>query len=161
MHKDFHLSETEKNLLKSLDFTELLEKDFDERLRIYKRILGSERGEWFCEYSDKKFFLIKQQESLTKWVNQSKAKNKWKMEAHIRISELERSLTSKELELFMEDIAELMLGIGVTHEEARTIMELSQRIEEAKGNLGNDRSNNKLEIAEESLREYIEHIKSE
>lgn len=49
-----------------------------------------------------------------------------------KINNLERVLSPKEGEAFLADLAEQKLGVGVTREEAKTILELSKKIEELK-----------------------------
>lgn len=157
-YEDFCLSKTEVDKLKSVNFEKIKNKDFKERLNVFTEILGEERGGLFNIYADKQLFLKKQQEGLLKWVNKTKIKPKWRKEIIRRISKMEKSLNDKDLDSFMEELASLKLGLGVTEEEAITIMKLSQRIEEARVKMDKGGSRTDYENATSSLEEYKNKI---
>jgi hypothetical protein len=156
--KTFSLSETEKEKLKLLGHKLLIEVDKGERLRIFKKIIGKEKADWFNDYFEKNFHLKYQKEGMLKWANEAEMKPKWKNEVIRKITSLKTALTKQEEESFYEELAKLSLGLGITEEEIKTITQLSQSIEDAKEKIKYGGSSDELEQARKNMKDYVDSI---
>lgn len=105
--------------------------------------------------------LSEQQHILIDWANNTDIKPKWHKEIMREISKMDKALSDSEFDLFIEELAKLKLGIGVTMEEANVIVELSKRIDVAKTNMENGGSRVAYDKARADLENYQKKIIAE
>lgn len=158
------LSKEEASRLKDIDFEMLTTIDRDERLDILSRIVESEKVEWLNSKIEKDFIskiLKDQQKSLLEWIkNNREVELKWRDEIIRKISSLNKPLNEKEMDDFIEELANLTLGIGVTVEEAQKVTELCEKADEAKLVMDNGGSKSDYDIAKKNLDDYTEMLKN-
>ena len=155
------LSESEANKVKVLNFEQLISAEREERLRILSEVIDKDKAVWLNSRIEKDFILKKQKEGLMTWVNgQKDIRDKYRKEIIRKISELENPLSEKEMDVFIEDLAGLAIGAGVTLEEAQVITDLCKKCDEAKLAMENGGSKAEYEIARKNLDDYMEIAKN-
>ena len=151
------LSKDEVINVKTLDFKMLISTDREKRLKILTDILAKDKAIWLNSHIEKNFILKNQKENLMTWVNGRKdIKAKYREEIIKKISELENPLNEKGMDAFLEELAGLALGIGVTSKEAQIIIDLCRKRDNAKLTMENGGSENDYEIARKNLDDFIE-----
>ena len=150
----FYLSNEEADKLKNLDIAEIVLVDSKKRLDIFSKLIGKEKAVWVNARFEKDLVLKNQKEGMLNWANETKMKPEIRKEIIKKISGLEELLSQTEEQEFLTELAELSLGIGFTEEEIKTIMSLSQKVEEAKIKMENGGSKLDYEKACISLQEY-------
>ncbi len=79
---------------------------------------------------------------------------KWRAEIVREISKLGKALSKTEMDSFVERLAKLKLGAGVTLEEAQRIVDLCKKIEETKLKMESGGSVADYEKAHQDLEDY-------
>lgn len=104
---------------------------------------------------DDKIMLVEQQNRLAEWATRTEMDPEWRKEIINRISKMEKALSGQELDNFTKELAELKLGIGITENEARIVVELSQKIQKAKEKM--DAGGNRMDYdkARADMEKYI------
>jgi hypothetical protein len=154
------LSKDEADKIKKLDLEKILLMDSEERLSIFSGLLGKEKADWFNARFEKDLVLKNQKAGMMNWINNDKEiKPKWRKEIIRKISELEKPLYKEKLDNFMEELADLKLGVGITLEEAQMITDLCKKANDAKVKMDNGGSKTDYEIAHKNLEDYVEMLK--
>jgi hypothetical protein len=154
------LSKKEADKLKKLDHEKLMNMDSKERFSVFANVIGEENAKWVNARFEKEFLLKSQQEGMINWAKKTDMKPEFRKEIVSKISNLEKALSPKEQEEFMDKLAVLSLGIGVTEEESKTIMELFKKVEEAKLKMENGGSVIDYEKACDVYQDYINKLKN-
>lgn len=155
----FYLSKEEADKLKKLDIQKMVLMESQDRLGIFSKIIGKEKADWLNTRFERDLILKNQKEGMLKWAKETEMKEKFRQEIIRKISKLEKALSPKEEEAFLEELSRLALGLELTEEEVRTIFDLSQRVEEAKKKMENGGSNIDYEKACSNLQEYTDELK--
>jgi glycerol-3-phosphate cytidylyltransferase-like family protein len=104
---------------------------------------------------DEKVTLRSQKEGLLNWINgQPDVEDKWRKEIIREIATLDRVLNEREMDIFLNRLASLKLGTGVTLEEAQIITDLYRKMEEAK----QTENTEEYEKARRQLEEYRDSL---
>jgi hypothetical protein len=153
------LSKEEAAKLRNLDHKKLMDMDSKERFSVFANVIGEENAKWVNTRFEKEFLIKKQKEGMINWANKTDMKSELRKEIIRKISNLEKALGPKELDEFVEELSELSLGIGVTEEEAKTIVELFKKVEDAKVKMKNGGSVTDYEKARDVYQDYIDKLK--
>ena len=153
------LSKEEADKLKFLDIEKILLLSTEERLRIFSSLIGS-KAEWFNSRFEKDYVLNNQKAGMLNWANKTKMEEKFRQEIVRKISNLEKMLNPAEEESFINELANLALGIGVTQEEEKTLIELSHKADEARLKMENGGSKEDYEKAHNLLQAYVNKLKN-
>jgi hypothetical protein len=151
------LTKDEAGKLKKLNLDQLLEMDSADRIEAMTKVIDREKAIFVNNRFEKDLILKNQKEALTNWINKSTdVEPKWKKEILRRILDLDRVLNKKEMDVFLEELAELKLGIGVTLEETENILRLSNKAKKIKEDGG---SENEYQDALKEFNEYVAMLK--
>lgn len=105
--------------------------------------------------------LREQQDILIDWASNAEMEPKWRKEIMRKISRMDKHLSDAEFDAFIEELAKLKLGIGVTIEEVEAIVALTDRIKEAKDVMEAGGSRNGYDTAVAALEAYQKKILAE
>ncbi len=123
------LTVDEASKVKALDFETILNAGKEERLSIFNQFLNEDKAIWLNSRFEVDIILKNQKEGLMSWINNDKeVEPKWREEIIRKISELKEPLSKEDENKFIEDLAELKLGLGVTREEAQKITDLCKKM---------------------------------
>jgi len=116
---------------------ELSEMSSQERRDFFKGILGGEvEAKWANAQFESKLLLKNQEQGFQTWAKKLTGMTKdAKRDLFSRIERLDRVLSPEENQQFLEDLAEAKLGIGVSEQEAKQIMDLSNRVTEGQAEI--------------------------
>ena len=101
--------------------------------------------------------LDEQRNRLVNWATYSDMEPKWRREIINKIAKMDKVLSGKEWDNFVEELARLKLGVSVTEEEAATIVELCKKIDKAK-EIGDEKE---IEKARADMEDYKNKIINE
>ena len=158
---NFYLSKEQADKLKKIDIKEISLMESQDRLGIFSKIIGEEKAGWLNAHFERDLILKNQKEGMLKWAKETEMKEKFRQEIIRKISKLEKALSLKEEEAFLEELSRLTLGLELTEEEVRTIFDLSQKVEEAKKKLENGGSKIDYYKACNNLQQYVDVLKHE
>ena len=116
----------------------LVNKTSAERRAIFEPIIGKEAAKSLNENFEKKLTLKHRKQALINWAKQSIKETKVRADAITKINNLESILKPEQEEMFLEDLAALKLGYGVTYEEAAKVAELAREAKTLKDKIGKD-----------------------
>jgi uncharacterized protein YeeX (DUF496 family) len=156
------LSRGDANKLKGLDLDKLLAVNREDRLSIFANTFGIEKAQFINERFENDLLFKNQKRGLLNWVNNNRdIKPKFYKEIIRKISELEKPLIDDKLDDFMNELAELSIGIGVTMEEKNTITDFCNKLKElqTKINNGDTYAEDEYLRTKIGLDNYIELIK--
>ncbi len=145
----------------------LIDMTSKERREFFDDIVGVENGKSVNTLFESKLLLKSQKQALVGWAKQiTGIKEETRRDLVSRIERMEKVLDPADESRFLEDLVEKRLGVGVSVEEAKTIADLSKKVEETKANIPSDspiRSTERLEygIQVELLKEYVKKLKLE
>lgn len=126
------LSKEEAGKLRSLDPVQIMDMESGDRIELFISMFGEEKATFVNSRLEKDFILPKQKEGLLNWINgQPDVEDKWRKEIVREIALLDRVLSDKELDIFLDKLASLKLGVGVTREEAQKITLLCEKANKA------------------------------
>src|SRR3989344_4917435 len=149
------LTRDEAEQLKSLNFQEVLEMDSADRIKAFTSLLGEQKGIFVNTKLERDVILKNQKEGLMNWINgEEDVQPKWRKEIVRDIEELDRALSAKEMDSFIDNLASLKLGVGVTREEARNITDLCNKANDAKAAIERGGSVADYEKAQKELNDY-------
>lgn len=158
--KEFCLSKEEANKLRNLDIKKMILMGSEERLGIFSKLIGVEKADWVNARFEKDLVLKNQKEGMLNWVKKTEMKDKYREEIIRKISKLEKTLSAKERDAFLTELAEIALDIRLTQEEVETIFNLSRKAEEAKENMENGGSKEDYAKAQNNIRDYVNTFKN-
>ncbi|HXL98636.1 MAG TPA: hypothetical protein VN932_01805 [Rhizomicrobium sp.] len=156
------LSKEEANKLRQQDFNRIIHMTSEERLKLFATLFGERKAAFVNSRLESDMILPNQKAGLMNWINGIKdVEPKWRKEIVREISALDKALNESEMEAFMEKLAELKLGVGVTLEEAQMIFDLSKAANEAKKKFETGGSVFEYDLAKKALDEYVVSLKPE
>ena len=88
--------------------------------------------DYLHQIADNKMTLAEQQNWFIEWASNAEMKPKYRSDVMKKIASMDRALDGEELDAFIQQLAELKLGVAVTDEEILRIVELSNKVDEAK-----------------------------
>lgn len=133
-------ADTFKSKLKdgTIDPAKLTDMTSEERRSFFTDIVGKENAPDVNALFESKLLLKNQQQGIINWAKQvSGLKPEVQADILSKVNKMTEVLQPKELDSFLNDLANKRLGTEVTAEEASKLVELSKKIEETKG--GTDR----------------------
>ncbi len=155
------LTKEEADKLIKLDINKLINIDTKERLIIFSNVIGKEKAQWVNARFEKDIVLKNQKEGMLNWAKKADMKEKYREEIIRKISKLEKALSPKECEDFIEKLSTISLGLSVTEEEAQNIVNLSNKAREAKIKMDNGGSKIDYERAYNAFQDYVNKLKNE
>jgi hypothetical protein len=133
----------------------------DERRAFFSDLVGSENAKFVNAELEAKLLLKDQNRGLVTWAKKISGLNtKEKTSLVDKVSKLDRVLTPQEKESFLSDLAEKKLGVGVSADEMKNILDLSKKAASLK-NVNPKMSGVSDEYlnASRELRDYIDSLK--
>ena len=133
----------------------------EERRNFFAQIVGEENAKEVNAQLEAKLLLKDQNRGMVTWAkNISGLSNKDKADIVTKVSNLDKVLNPQEKELFLQDLAEKKLGVGVSADEMQTILTLSKKAQELKNvNPKMSGASDDYLKAREDLKSYIESRK--
>lgn len=122
------------NALRSgkIDPYKLNQMSSDERRAVFKGIVGENGAKQVNAEFEARMLLKNQKYAYTAWAKKvAGITSETKRDLMTRISKMDHILTPVEEKQFLSDLAAHKLGVGVTPEEARSIANLSQKVQGA------------------------------
>lgn len=158
---------TAEKLKKELKFSpnQLKQLTSAERNKAFSDIVGEVNAKQVNALFESKLLLKNQKLGIENWGKQIFGmKPELLRDTLSKVQKLDKVMTPKELDMFLEDLVEKKLGFGVSVEEAGKLVDLAKRVEEAKSKIPEDspvRSQERLEYgtANALFREYVETLK--
>ena len=127
------LSTHEANRLRELDFTLVGRMDSVERVKLFTEMLGEQKAIFVNTRLERDVILPNQKAGLMNWLSGLEdIEPKWRNEMEREIANLAKPLDKTDMNSFIRKMAELKVGVGVTHDEQRTIFDLHNKVQEAK-----------------------------
>lgn len=112
---------------------ELSQKTSEERRNILSDIVGKENASQVNALFESKLLLKNQQAGYIRWAKKVAGLTpQAKRDIISRIEKMDKILNPGEEKMFLEDLARQKLGIGVSDVEAKTIFDLSQKVQSLK-----------------------------
>lgn len=98
----------------------------------FGEVLGDGYSQYVNEMFEKKLLLKNQQAGMISWIKDvAGLRPESRNDLIARINKLERAFSPKEQETFLKEVADRVLKVGVSREEAQTIFDLSKKVEES------------------------------
>lgn len=115
---------------------ELGQKTSEERHKFFADIVGEGNAKLVNSNFESKMLLKNQKYAYTSWAKKVAGLTpEVKRDLLTRIERLDHVLSPVEEKTFLKDLASTRLGIDVTHTEAKTISDLSQKVQTARANV--------------------------
>jgi hypothetical protein len=143
----------------------MLEMTSDERQKFLSGIVGKEHGKAANALFESKMILKNQKQGMITWAKTiSGIDKKVKDDIVAKIEKLNKVLEPGQDELFLRDLAEQKMGMGITEEEAKTISILSKKTVELRDMItkdipAGDRKRLDYGAARVKLTEYVDSLK--
>ena len=137
------------NTLKSgeISLAELYKMTDTERRDFFKKYVGDNAS--FVNAKFEQAMLSNQKTAFVNWINQTTSqKDPIRRDMLKRVERVEKFLSATEEKEFMEDLASMKLGIGISEGEAKTLLEMRTKIDEAKEKITDDMPNGSKERLE-------------
>lgn len=145
----------------TVDPEKLRDMSSKERRDFFAERFGESNAEPINRLLEQKFLLKNQQQGFISWANKLLVPTEVKRDLISRIERMDNVLTAKDEQSFMEDLASHRLGTRVTHEEASSIAEMANKIDEARAAM--DAGGDRLEYgrAVVDLKRYVNDLKQD
>lgn len=133
-----------------------------ERHALLSDIVGKENATGVNSLFESKLLLKNQQQGAITWAKKvAGLKPEIRRDLISRIEKMDKVLAPAEYDQFLQDLAATKLGVNVTQEEAKTIADLSKKVQETKTTMEN--GGNRLEYgkAKVALGNYVTELKGE
>lgn len=142
----------------TIDPAKLTDMTSEERRSFFTNIVGKENAPDVNALFESKLLLKNQQQGIINWAKQvSGLKPEVQADILSKVNKMTEVLQPKELDSFLNDLANKRLGTEVTAEEASKLVDLSKKIEETKG--GADRM--EYGRARVAFSNYVADLKNE
>ncbi|MCR4324145.1 MAG: hypothetical protein NUV69_00450 [Candidatus Curtissbacteria bacterium] len=117
----------------TLNPDELGKMTSEERRAFLEKLVGKENGVQVNGLFESKLLLKNQQRGYITWAKKvSGITPQAKRDLISRIERMDKILSPEEEKVFLQDLASTRLGFGVTEQEAKTISDLSKKVQEAR-----------------------------
>lgn len=136
----------------------LIDMTSKERREFFSKIVGEDNATQTNALFESKLLLKNQQQGIINWAKQlTGIKPEVQRDILARVNKMTDVLQPKELDLFLEDLAEKKLGFGVSLDEANKIAELAKNVSESRD------SENRLDYgrAKVAFSDYVNGLKEE
>ena len=134
----------------------------EQRTALFATAVGIAKATMVNEQLEAKVLLPNQKMGLLRWLKAERDVNpKSRKEIRREIDSLDRFLYGRDLERFMERLAELRSGSGVTFAEAAEITRLSRGVQLAKDSMEAGRGAEEYQAAQRAFHAYVEKLKAE
>lgn len=113
---------------------DLMKLSSEKRREFLEQYVGANNAKSVNALFESKLMLKNQKQGLINWVKKipdSSIKPKYKKDIIDKIAGIKKALDPDELDMYLQDFAEQKLGVGVTQQEGKTLVELSNRISDA------------------------------
>jgi len=152
---------------RDIDINKLVEMTSAERREEFIKVLGfdEDTAKEVNALFESKLLLKYQKTGIKNWIQKvGGLKEDVKRDLLSRVDRMEKVLSQADEKMFLNDLAEKRLGIGVSEEEAKQIFDLSQTVEEKKALIKDDspiRSKERLDYgtAYVQFQDYVKELK--
>lgn len=115
----------------SIDPDKLAAMSSDERREFFTKITGADNAKGVNALFESKLLLKNQQQGFVRWAEKVSGMTPTaKRDILSRIARMDHILNPAEEKAFLKDLASTKLGVNVTQQEAKTIAELSSKVQE-------------------------------
>lgn len=115
-----------------IDPDKLAAMSSEERHKFFEGITGADNAQGVNALFESKLLLKNQQKGFVRWAEKvAGLKPQVRRDLMARISKMDHILNPAEEEAFLKDLASTKLGVNVTQDEAKTIAELSSKVQAA------------------------------
>ncbi len=123
----------------AIDPAKLSEMTSAERRGFFEKLIGKEDAQSVNALFESKLLLKNQQQGMIQWAKTvGGIKEAVRRDLISKIEKLDRVLTAKDQESFLQDLASTKLGTDISFNEAKQLSELSGKFTEARANLDNN-----------------------
>lgn len=157
------LADLFKQKLKSgeIDPQKLADMSSEERHKFFADFLGEDNAKQVNSLFESKMLLKNQKAGMITWAKKVAGLTpEVRRDLISRIEKLDRVLNPKEQEQFLHDLASTKLGIDVTQQEAKTISDLSKKIQDNSTPLADGSRSPEYGKAVVELRNYLGELKA-
>ncbi len=105
--------------------------------------------------------LDEQRNSLVDWACNEEMQPEYRRNVMSEISRMKKVLRGEELSRFIRHLVELKLGVGVTFEETKRILELTKKVDGAEARVKNGGSKKEYDKAVVELESFTDHLKKD
>jgi hypothetical protein len=105
--------------------------------------------------------LDEQRNSLVEWACNEEMEPEYRRNVMNEISRMKKVLKGEDLSRFIRRLVELKLGIGVTFEETKRILELTKKVDEAEARMKNGGDKKEYDMAVVNLQNFMDYLKKE
>lgn len=151
---------------RELDPAKLQEMTSEERRKALTPYVGEENAKQVNSLFESKLLLKNQKAGMIAWAKRvAGITPDVKRDLVTKIERLDKALSAKELDTFLEDLVSTRLGIGISETEAKQVFELSRKVESAKekankeGVFPSDKERFEYGIAKVALEKYVNELK--
>lgn len=150
-----------KQMIKSgeIDIDKLVEMSSEQRRSFFTETLGERNAKEVNALFESKLLLKNQRLGLVNWAKQiTGIKDTTKQDLISKIERMDKVLTPKSEQAFLQDLASKRLGVEITLEEATKISKLSNKVKELESKTDKTKSDVTLGRAKMDLTEYVNSI---
>lgn len=151
---------------RELDPAKLQQMTSEERRQALTPYVGEDNAKQVNALFESKLLLKNQKAGMIAWAKKvAGITPEVKRDLVAKIERLDKALSEKELDTFLEDLVSTRLGITVSETEAKTIFDLSRKVEETKQKANKDgvfpSENDRLQygMAKVALEKYVNDLK--
>lgn len=124
---------------REIDPAKLQQMTSEERRAALTPFVGEENAVQVNSLFESKLLLKNQKAGMISWAKKvAGITPEVKRDLLSKINSLDKALSAKELDTFLGDLVQTRLGLGVTEEEAKTIFELSRKVNDLKSKASKD-----------------------
>lgn len=132
----------------------------EERAKIFEGLVGKPNAQDVNSLFESKLLLKNQQKGMISWAKSVAGMNETvKRDLLDKISRMDRVLDPESKQAFLKDLASTKLGVGVTHDEAKTIAEMSRKVETARAAMQDGGDRMAFGRAKVALSNYVSDLK--
>lgn len=146
----------------SLDPEKLASMSSDERHALFNKLIGEDGAKLVNSNFESKLLLKNQQKGMVTWAKSLMGlKPEVKRDLITKISRLDKVLDPEDKQAFLKDLASTKLGVNVTQDEAKTIADLSKKVETARVAMKDGGDRLTFGRAQVELSNYVSNLKLE
>lgn len=153
---------------REVDPAKLQDMTSEERRNALAPFVGKDNAAQVNALFESKLLLKNQKAGMISWAKRvAGISPEVKRDMLTRIEKLDKALSAKELDIFLEDLVATRLGIGVSENEAKVIFELSKQVEQTKskankeGVFSSEDDRLAYGVAKVAIEKYVNDIKVE
>lgn len=132
----------------------------DERHKMFAEITDEENAKTINSLLESKLLLKNQQQGMITWAkNVAGLKDYARTDLLSKIGRMDKVLDPEDKQAFLKDLASTKLGVDVTQDEAKTIADLSKKVETARESMQSGGNRMEFGRAKVALGNYVNEIK--